>query len=103
MGLAWNKQGDSREAIIRWLVETRDRDLQNVPADRQLHIEFTDILHNTAATLKLLADFAGIEPTPQQWAAAMAFPENRYNHHNGQAKAACDCETPCQTCGCGRR
>ena len=98
----WWAQTIQPDTLIKRLANTRDRDMQGVPANDQLHIEYNDVVNNREASLRILANFVGIEPTPTQYANALACVDGSLNHHNGQAKSECGCKTPCETCTCQR-
>lgn len=92
--LGWFQPATNPEDIVTRLIETRDSDLAIVPNERQLHINFDDMLANKETTLKLIAAFAGVEPTPDHYAKAMQFLDPTLNHHGDNQK---QCE-----CGCNK-
>jgi len=97
--LGWFMPRTQPETITTRLIETRDRELLQVSNERQLHIEYDDLVNNSESCLKLIAEFAEIEPTPAHYEKAINFLDRGLNHHNGQA--TCDCKEPCGAgCGC---
>jgi hypothetical protein len=58
---------------LRRLVETRDRDLSALPADRVLRIDYHAIVSDPAAAVRTLAAFAGVDPSAETLAAAAAW------------------------------
>src|SRR5208283_3894500 len=97
--LGWWRNSVPPDALVNRLIQARDNHLQGVPAERQLHVQYEDLLHNTESCLKLIAKFAGVEPTPAHYEKAINFLDRGLNHHNGQP--TCDCKEPCGAgCGC---
>lgn len=62
---------DWARSLLQRMYATRDRDLQEVPADRILRLDFPDLLTDKAATARRLAEFAGVTPSAEQLVAAV--------------------------------
>jgi hypothetical protein len=69
----WGWPAESIEPTLRRLVETRDRDLAALPAERVLRIAYRDIVADPTAAAQTLAAFAGVAPAPNVLAAAAAW------------------------------
>jgi hypothetical protein len=80
--LGWWSQAISAEDLTRRLVETRDRDLANVPPERVLDIDFDAFTADPRTHLEQVAAFAEIEPTPEQMDRAIAHLDRRLDHHS---------------------
>lgn len=83
--LGWGWPPDSIEPTLRRMIETRDQDLAAVSPDRVLAVDYDDLLANPAAAAQRLADFAGVRPTPDQLAAALATVDPALRHQRGSA------------------
>jgi hypothetical protein len=77
----WWAQTVKPEDLIRRLVETRDRDLAHVPAENVCHIDYDAIMAHPQPHLEILAQFAGIEPTPEHYVKATTQLDRTLNHH----------------------
>ena len=71
---------EQRRKAVTQLLATRDAELArlNIPT---LAINYADILANPTKAVNDLAAFAGISPTQDQIAAAVAFVDSSLNHH----------------------
>jgi hypothetical protein len=69
----WGWPRDQIEPTLRLLAETRDRMLASIDPGRVLRIAYHDLIDDPPAAAQRLADFAGVVPTPEQLAAAVAF------------------------------
>jgi GR25 family glycosyltransferase involved in LPS biosynthesis len=58
---------------LRRMVETRDRDLAALSADRVLRIDYAAIVADPAAAVRTLAAFAGVDPDPDTLATSAAW------------------------------
>ena len=90
--LGWWSKTVAPEALIGRLVATRDRDLLQVPADRILRLEFDRLMADPRPHLERVADFADIEPTPEQYDLAVAHLDRNLDHHPGTTDP--ESETP---------
>lgn len=63
-----------REVLPR-MIEVRDRDLERVPAGDVLRLRYRDLVSRPARTIDQVVDFLEIEPTAEQYAAAVQFVE----------------------------
>jgi GR25 family glycosyltransferase involved in LPS biosynthesis len=95
------------DKVVNWFVETRDRDLHDVPQADQLHVDYEQLCDSPETSLKVLAKFCGIEPKPEHYERAIAFVDGSLNHHRdedqGEPIAAVRQESnACRTgtCGC---
>lgn len=84
------KKGEEwAESLFRRMYETRDKDLENVPADRIMRLEFHDVIKDPEVTAKRLAEFAGLSPTPEQFARAISHvDDNCYRNRSEEPAAA---------------
>ena len=101
--LGWWAKVSPPETLIPRLINARDAALKNVPADRQFHIEYEQLLADPETTLKAVATFAGVEPTPAHYRKATEFLDATMNHRGNGKQCngeTCNCETPCETCTC---
>lgn len=57
--------------LLSHFITERDKALQQVPADRVLHIAFHDVIANPKLIAEQLAKFVGLAPTSQQTAEAV--------------------------------
>ena len=60
---------------------TRDADMESIPEDRKFQVEYSEFCADPLTHLKLLAEFAGIEPTPEQYAKAVSQVDGTLDHH----------------------
>lgn len=60
------------EDLIRRLVETRDRELAELPEDRVYRLDFREFRSNPRTHLEDIAQWAGIKPLEEQYAKACA-------------------------------
>lgn len=105
----WFRPHTKPEDITRRLVETRDAALKDVPADRQLHINYEDLCTNPMACLKIIAAFTGISPKQEHFEHAMQFIDGGLNHHGGKPsqqptqEQTPKCGEEGHVCTCGTR
>lgn len=69
----WGWPRQQIEPTLRLLVETRDQTLAAIDPGRVLRIAYHDLIDAPAAAVQRLTDFAGVVPTAEQLAAAVAF------------------------------
>jgi len=86
--LGWGWPPAIVEPTLRRMVETRDRDLQAVDPSRVLRIRYDELLADPAAVCQRLAEFAGVDPSADQLAAAVEFvdPKLRTFHNEEVGK-----------------
>ena len=81
--LGWWVKTWEPEKLINHLVDTRDRDLNKVPEDRVLHVEFSQFVREPQEQLEAIASFVGAEPSKEQYQRAVEHVDPELKH--------CDC------------
>jgi len=79
--LGWWRRRQDPHRLIRRLINTRDKDLENVPKDRVLRIEFADFLADTRGHLEKIAAFAQVAPTEKQYEKAVMHVSPEFKHY----------------------
>ena len=78
----WFGQAQKPDELIRKLIQKRNNDLDEIPQDRVLRIDFETFLAEPLAELMRVAGFAGIQPSPEQYEKALAHVDPKLRHYS---------------------
>jgi hypothetical protein len=80
--LGWFAAAIEPDVLIRRMVDERNNALASVPGERVLDVVYDDLLADPRTILEQAAEFACIEPKPEQYSRAIAHLDAGLNHHH---------------------